>query len=249
MNDHETTVLTARLNMLAEDMTPPLDVVGQLRAARLRHQRQRRGRIALIAVATATAAVVVGAATTADLLSATPRGGEVAVPSRTAPATTEPAPSATPTSPSSDAPGPAVGWEPRSFQGVTFAVPPGSRAEDTVDLRPVTSWFEGPSLTWNGPALGGGEYSSVTVQVTETFEGGLTPADGGEWFTVPGAESAYGDIDYWAGTGTYGPTVEAHTFWLHVLVGDRQVQVSGTFSGEDAGKEMARDVIASIAFE
>jgi hypothetical protein len=255
----ETSVLSSRLHRLADDMAAPVDVVGQVRAARARHQKQRRGRIAILAVATATAAVVVGSAAAADLLTATPSRGEVAVPSRTAPATTEPAPPATPEvtspspspspSPSSEASGLPAGWESRSFQGVTFAVPPGARAEDTVDPRPVNSFMEGPSLTWNGPALGGGEFSHAKVMIVETFEGGMTPADGGEWFTVPGADSAYGGIEHWTGTEESGPAVESWTFWLQVLAGDRQILVSGTFPGGDAGEQMARDLFASIVVD
>ncbi|TQN37846.1 hypothetical protein FHU33_4513 [Blastococcus colisei] len=258
MNDHETTVLSSRLHTLADDITPPLDVVGQVRAARSRHQRQRRGRLALVAVATATAAVAVATVAAADLLTATPPRAEVAVPRHTSatahptpttevapPPTTPSGPSAPPTTEAGPTSGTA-GWELRSFQGVSFAVPSGARAADTVDLRPVTSWYEGPSLTWNGPALGGGEYSHVKVSITETFEGGLTPADGGEWFTVPGAESAYGGIDYWTGTEGLGPTVESYTFWLQVLAGDRQIHVSGTFPAGEAGEQMARDLLASI---
>ncbi len=260
MTDHETSVLSSRLHRLADDMAPPIDVVGQVRAARSRHSRQRRGRIALLAAAAVTAAVVVGSAAAADLLTATPSRGEVAVPSRTAPATTvaptptvpvTPAPTAevtpTPESPLADeAAALPADWEHRTFQGITFTVPPGARAEDTIDPRPVNNFMDGPSLTWNGPALGGGEYSHVKVMIVETYEGGMTPAGGGEWFTVPGADSAYGGIDHWTGTDESGPTVESWTFWLQVLAGDRQILVSGTFPGGDAGDQMARDLFASI---
>ena len=241
MIDNATSVLTSRLHALADDLTPPLDVVGQVRAARTRHSRQRRGRIALLAVATATAAVVVGSVAAADLLAATPSRGEVAVPSTPAPTTAEAAPT---TPPPAETTGLPAGWEPRTFEGVEFAVPPGARMADTVDMRPVNSFMDGPSLTWNGPALGGGEYSYVKVMVVATFEAGLTPVDGGEWFTVPGAESAYGGIDTTDHTGAPTGTT---TLWMHLLDGDRQIVVDAQFPVGETGMQMARDVIASLS--
>ena len=133
--NHLETVLTARLHDLADEMTPVVDPRRQVADARARNHRQRRGRIALLAVATATAAVVVGSAVAVDLLSAEPTvdvatsritrrrrptGDRPTRPPRRTPRTR--APGADP-----------AGWESRSFQGITFAVPPGARTADTVD--------------------------------------------------------------------------------------------------------------------
>ena len=135
------------------------------------------------------------------------------------------------------------GWEARSFAGVTFAVPPGARAADTVDMRPVDSFYDGPTWTWNGPALGAGEYSQVKVKVTEIFGG---DTDGGEWFTVPGADAALGSVYQWTGTEDRDSTVASTNFWLLVDDGDRTIQITGTFPAGEAGEQMARDLFASV---
>jgi hypothetical protein len=138
----------------------------------------------------------------------------------------------------------AAAWQPRTFEGVSFQVPAGAWAPDTVDRRPVTSWMDGPSLTWNGPLLDGGRDGFVRVMITATHEGGLIPTDGGEWFTVPGADKAYGGIDTtdYAGAPTRNTTV-----WLDILDGDRLVRVSAEFPGGPKGEQMARELIASIS--
>ena len=141
MTENETTMLADRLHRLADDITPAMDVVGQVRAARQRHRRQRRTRATVLAVATAATALVAGAAVTVDVLSAD-HGTEVAGPST--PSATAPGPTAPSTS------GLPRGWEPREFRGVVFAVPSGARAADTVTDLPVSSWTDGPSLIWNG---------------------------------------------------------------------------------------------------
>jgi hypothetical protein len=70
MNDFDTSLLSARLHALADEMTPVVDPRRQVAAARARNDRQRRGRIAFLAVATATATatVVVGSAVAVDVL-------------------------------------------------------------------------------------------------------------------------------------------------------------------------------------
>jgi hypothetical protein len=80
VTDRETTLLSERLHRLADDMTPQLDVVGQVRTARARHKR-RRMRLAFLAVATATAATAVAVPLTTGVLSSAP-SGEVAGPGR-----------------------------------------------------------------------------------------------------------------------------------------------------------------------
>lgn len=151
MNDHQTSVLADRLHRLADDMTPPLDVVGMVRDARAVHQRRRRGRIALVAVATATAAVVVGTATAVDLLSAD-RSGEVATPAVPTPTIADPSPGVTPSvsqapaaEPTSDAPMAPAATLPdgEHFAFVTSAEPsaspvPGVVGELTVQ---VAEWL------------------------------------------------------------------------------------------------------------
>ncbi|MGY1988061.1 hypothetical protein ACI792_17730 [Blastococcus sp. SYSU DS0669] len=243
MNDHETTVLRSRLTALADDMTPPLDVVGLVRDASLRHRRKRRGRLALLAVTTATAAVAAGTVVAVDALTAD-RGQEVARPTPVRTSTPPPPVSATP---AAEPTAPVTGWEIRTFEGVTFEVPPGARAADTIDPGPAPSLFDGPSLTWNGPRLGGDVYAEVQITQIETYEGGLYPADGGDWFTVAGADAAYGGVDAASRSDGAGAEVATTSVWLYLLDGDRQFRVSALLPGGDTGVQMAERVVASLA--
>jgi hypothetical protein len=260
VNDQTTSVLTSRLHQLADELTPPLDVVGEVRAARSRRRRQRRVRIALVAAATVTAGALIGVPLTIDSLTSAP-SGQVAGPVPTS--------SSSPTSAQEEADRRAVeealrrarqaveqhgadlavvpdGWEPRAFQGVTFAVPPGARSADSVTDIPISSWTDGPSLVWNGPHLGGDLYSSVNVTITQPFEGGLPPREGGHAFTVPGAEVAYGNIE----TSQMSDGVaqaERTVVWLAMLDGDRVVHLDAVFDGGPSGEQMAQDLVASLA--
>jgi hypothetical protein len=258
VNDPTTSVLTSRLHQLADELTPPLDVVGEVRAARSRRRRQRRVRITLIAAATVTAGALIGVPLTIDSLSSTP-SGQVAGPAPTSPtapdelaaqrraveeelARAEDAARRAGGGPTSI----PNGWEPRTFQGVTFAVPPGARSADSVTDLPVSSWTDGPSLVWNGPHLGGDLYSSVNVTITQAFEGGLPPRGGGHAFSVPGAEVAYGNIE----TSQMSDGVaqaERTVVWLAMLDGDRVVHLDAVFDGGPAGEQMAQDLVASLA--
>jgi hypothetical protein len=231
VTEHDTTLLADRMHRLADHMTPHLDVVGQVRAARERHRRQRRARITGLAVATAATALVAGTVVTTDVLSAD-RRTEVAAPST-------PGPSAPET-------GLPAGWEPREFQGVVFAVPPGARSADTFIDVPVSSWSDGPSLIWNGPQLGGDQYSSVSVMIAEPFEGGLPPRGGGRSFTVPGAEQAYGNIETTVMTDGLA-SAERVVVWLELLAGDRVVQVDAVFDGGEPGQRMAQQLVDSLS--
>jgi len=274
VTDHETSVLSSRLHRLADDLTPPLDVVGQVRKARERRRRQRRGRMALVAVATATAAVVLGTATAVDLLS-TRAGGEVAVPggtTTTAPddpaptgVATDPVPSSTPESaptgeatpagesaptseavPASEAPVLPAGWEPRSFLGVTFAVPPGARMADYVNEDPPADSDGGPTFIWNGPHLGGEAYARVTVQ---TGLGEHPVPEDGRPVAVPGAQQAYewyGSV-YLANPADPSNTTETMTVVVDITTTDRFIHVTAQFAPGPEGEQMARDLIASIA--
>jgi hypothetical protein len=88
VNDHTTSVLTSRLHQLADELSPPLDVVGQVRATRSRRRRQRRVRIALVAAATVTAAALIGVPLGIGALSSSPDPGREAahpVPATSAP--------------------------------------------------------------------------------------------------------------------------------------------------------------------
>lgn len=130
MTDNQTTLLGDRLLRLADDMTPPVDVVGQVREARDRHRRRRRGQWALAAVATATAGLVVGTTVVISQLSVAPDRGEVAVPSESVPPTTQPVPT-TPT-PSPEAP--PVLPAPETETAVTWPA-------DVADLRTGGSFY------------------------------------------------------------------------------------------------------------
>jgi hypothetical protein len=257
MNDQETTVLTSRLHQLADELTPPLDVVGQVRDARARHRRRRRTRIVLLSAATATTAALIGVPLTFGSPTSAPPGG-VAGPAPTSATAADPGEAdrraaeealARAQEAARHAGGGTAsipdGWVPHTFQDVTFAVPPGARSADSATDRPVSSWTDGPSLVWNGPHLGGDAYSSVTLTLTEPFEGGLPPRGCGRSFTVPGAEKAYGNIEYAAATdGDQEP--DRTIVWLEMLAGDRVVTLDAVFAAGPEGEQMAHDLVASI---
>jgi hypothetical protein len=262
VTSHETSVLSTRLQLLADDLTPQLDVVAQVRAARERNGRQRRGRIAFLSVAAATAAVVVGTTTAADLLSAS-ADREVAGPALPTVPTTEPAPvtepaptTSVPATPTTEAEIPVApsdgstafpdGWEDRSFMGVTFMVPPGARTADSVEEVPVSGWMQGPTLTWNGPLLSDDTFMDVRAMIRATYEGGLPPTDGVFWITIPGADQAYAWIEQGPGK-TSGATGPARTeAGVQILDGDRRVVVDATFPPGVEGEQMARTLFDSI---
>ena len=236
MNEHDTTVLTSRLHQLADDMAPTVDVVGQVRAARLRHQKQRRGRIGLIAVATATAAVVLGTSSALDLLSAS-GGGEVAAPTGTeSPATTAPAPSVVPSEPAPDtAPLPA-GWEPRSFVGATFGVPPGARHADDVwsdDPRPLFIWY--------GPDLPDGSVQTITLRLDPSRDT-LTVPEEADPVTVRGAQESY--VSFVPRFGADPAVVTSVTLVVRTAVG--VLDANAYLPAGATGRQMARDLIASM---
>jgi hypothetical protein len=186
VNDHDTTVLTSRLHQLADDLTPPLDVVAQVRDARAGHHR-RRIRIALLAAATATAVLLVGIPLSIGSLTSAP-SGRVAGPGPTS--------SSSPTSAQEEADRRAVeealrraqeaaqkaeehatqqptgsaafipdGWEARSFLGVDFAVPPGARMADYVNPKESPGTDGGNTFIWNGPDAGGDRQVFTHIKV------------------------------------------------------------------------------------
>src|SRR4051794_27973173 len=66
---------------------------------------------------------------------------------------------------SGNAPAPAplpAGWEPRTFQGVTFAVPPGAQSADVLDPGNADA---PASFVWTGPSVGDGINAQITVWI------------------------------------------------------------------------------------
>ena len=84
MSDHESSVLTARLTSLADELTPSADPIVQVRAARTRYRRQRRTRIVASGLVAVAAALAIGVPTAIGSFSAADRG-EVAGPGETPP--------------------------------------------------------------------------------------------------------------------------------------------------------------------
>ena len=60
MNDHDTSVIGARLAHLADELAPGFDVRQQVDGARSRHRRARRARIATVSAAAAVVVAAVG---------------------------------------------------------------------------------------------------------------------------------------------------------------------------------------------
>jgi hypothetical protein len=239
VNDQDTTVLSTRLHRLADDLVPQVDVVGQVRAARARHQRQRRGRITLIAVATATAALVVGTTTAVTVLSAPP-DGDVAGPSVPTSATTSPSTPTTDPAPPVDEP-PATtlpaGWEPRSFQGVTFGVPPGSREADYV--MPVPPQGDPATFVWYGPAFPG-EMILQTIEIRIDALRGTFFFEGSEPVAVRGAQEAY---------VSFSPSIDAPEVTgmaLDARTADGVLHLDARIPTGPEGEQIGRDLIATI---
>ena len=207
MTDEQTSVLESRRNRPADDTAPAPRTTGTEPAD---EQGLRwRGPVALLAVASAIAALVVWIFGGNDPATTERAATDVTRPAATAPVTTESAPTtaadttAPAPAPAPDAPAatgtaapstPAAattslpaGWEPRTFQGVTFAVPPGATQPDLVD--PGTA--DAPALfSWTGPSLGGEVYSHVSMWI---YSAGGAPTLGPEYqpITVPGADQAH----------------------------------------------------------
>jgi hypothetical protein len=223
-----------------------------------------RGWIALLAigVAAVATAVVVIVTSGSDEPSAAERANDaVRTPAATATATLDPAlpAPANPTAPvgtaGTQAPGasaPAAGssgassgattglpagWEPRTLQGVTFAVPPGATQPDLTDPGNA----DAPALfNWTGPSLGGEVYSHVSVWV-QSASGAPTLGPEYRTITVPGAAQAR----MW--TGPTGAEPATTTVDVHVLVGDRFINLVGTFAAGAAGEQAVRDLVASLS--
>jgi len=134
-----------------------------------------------------------------------------------------------------------LGWEERSFHGMTFAVPPGARMPDEIE-EGDPSYF-----TWNGPGLGlEGTYATVLITVRE-HHGDIPPQDGAEAVPVPGAlrvRYGVGPVEY--GTAASDGTVEATYGAVQIWTADAFVMVGVTLPAGPAGEQMARDLVASI---
>jgi hypothetical protein len=271
VTDHETTTLLRdRLHRLADDMTPAVDVVGQVRAARTRNRRQRRSRMVFLALATATAAAAVAVPLSIGATNSSAPDGGVAGPG-------SPSSTVVPTPIISDEDAARrltelaeararaqeaaqQGWEPRSFMGVTFSVPPGARSADSSKVPPPGS-PDYAEFTWHGPSLGERgkqddgtppiEYAQIRVQVGDGTDSRTSPAPQGmQPLAVPGTEQAY----VWLGVGH--PADPAHEATpldmytgldLDMLTTDRWIHLDAQFPVGPAGEQMARDLIGSIS--
>ena len=225
-----------------------------------RDEPRDRGQIALLGIAAAavvTAVVVV--LTTGGDTSTTPTREDDAArrPAVTTPAVTDPVLSApaNPTAgaaptdgtqapapaPGTAAPGTATaavpgGWETRTFEGVTFAVPPGATSADVVDPGNA----DAPALfSWNGPALGGDVHSHVSMWIYGT---GGAPELGAEYtqITVPGADRAH----MW--TGPTGTEPASTTVDVHLVAGSRYINLVATVAPGAEGEEIVRKLVASV---
>jgi hypothetical protein len=206
-------------------------------------KRRRRSRIALLAGATATAAIV-GTATALAVVSAAPGSGE-ADPGvgRSTTATGSAAASATDASPTGGAAVIPAGWEARSFQGVTFAVPPGGQGGEDIDQR------HGPTFRWNGPDLGNGlvQASTSVTLVVRRRDGELPPPDGDQVVTVRGASAVHNDVGPADITSTDpDETFEVTAGVVQMFTADAVVFLGVQFPAGPVGEQMTHDLLASI---
>ena len=224
-----------------------------------RSEPRDRGFIALVAIGVAAVVTAVVVIMTSGDEPTTAAYDPVRTPAVTAPATSDPvldAP-ANPTAPvgttaateapgasTSAAPAPAgsgtsglpSGWETRTFEGVTFAVPPGATQPDVVDPGNA----DAPALfSWNGPNLGGEVYSHVSMWIYATGE---APTLGAEYqaITVPGATKAH----MW--TGPTGGGQASITVDVHIVAGGRYINLNAAVAPGAAGEQMVRDLVASV---
>lgn len=130
-----------------------------------------------------------------------------------------------------------AGWESRTFQDVTFAVPPGATRPDLVDPGNA----DAPALfTWTGPSLGGGFFSYVSMWI---YPADGAPTLGPEYqpISVPGADKA----NMW--TGPTGGDQASTTVDVHVVAGSRYINLNAAVPAGAAGEQMVRDLVASVA--
>lgn len=250
MTDDKTSVLDTRPTQADDTGAQPTDVP----------TLNWRVPVALLAAASVIAALVVwffggDDPATTERAAADRTSAGVTLPTAAAPVTTDPA-ATTPAPAPVDAPAPLTaapapgtavqsapgtttsqpaGWEPRTFQGVTFAVPAGARMPDVVDEGGNGA---SPLFAWNGPAIGGDMYSQVSMWVLPAD--GATPPDVYQPVSVPGAGQAFVLI------GPGGTQPETITVDLHMLTADRHINLFGMFAAGPAGEQMVKDLIASV---
>jgi hypothetical protein len=176
---------------------------------------------------------------------ATPSDAAPSVPAAPAPADASATAAGTPAAPSAGnvskppAPAPAPsGWEPRTFQGVTFSVPPGATAPDLQDPGNADA---PATFAWTGPSIGDGVNAQITVRF---FPAAQAPTLGPEYqsVTVPGADQAHvrtGDVP-----GSEPPLTAVD---LHILSGGRFINLVGMFPAGPAGEQTIRDLLASLS--
>jgi hypothetical protein len=168
-----------------------------------------------------------------------------ALPSATASAPAEPTTAGTPAPGTASAPAAGstgsqalpAGWEGRTFQGVTFAVPPGATQPDLVDPGNA----DAPAFfSWTGPSLGGEIYSHISMWVSPA-SGAPTLGTEYQAITVPGADRAH----MW--TGPTGGQPASTTVDVHVVAGSRYINLTATVAAGAAGEQTIRDLVASLA--
>jgi hypothetical protein len=194
---------------------------------------KRRGRIALLAGATAT--IAVGTAAVLAIASAG-AGGAAADPRVTTSSTT----------PAATGPGaapPLSDWESHSFQGMTFAVPPGGQMAEDSEQR------HGPTFRWSGRDLGHGgveAYESVTIVVSRP-DGELPPPDGDGTVSVRGAVAVRNGVGP-ADITSRDPddTIRVTAGGVQMFTADAVVFLGVQFAAGPVGEQMARDLLASI---
>ncbi|HEV7186971.1 MAG TPA: hypothetical protein VGN28_03680 [Blastococcus sp.] len=163
-------------------------------------------------------------------------------PAPTAPAAADPAvtASAAPSAakaPNSAAVAPApAGWESRTFQGVTFSVPPGAVAPDAQD--PGNADVP-PSFVWTGPSVGDGSNAQITVRILPADQ---APTLGSEYqvVTVPGADQAH------LRTGSIDSQPPMTAVDVNIVAANRFINVTGMFAAGPVGEQMVRDLVASL---
>lgn len=244
MGQDSTSVIDARTTTVGTTTPPSVR----------RHRRLAVAAAVLALAAGATAWITVGTdSASADRqapgqarASASAAASPDAAPSSSAaPTAADPSANAVAGSPSSAATGPATaaapapapaGWEPRTFQGLGFSVPPGAVAPDVQD--PGNADVP-PSFVWTGPAVGDGANAQITVRV---FPADQAPALGPEYqsLTVAGAEQAH------LRTGAIDSQPPMTAVDVHILAGGRFINVAGMFASGPAGEQMVRDLVASL---
>ena len=161
-------------------------------------------------------------------------------PSRPRPRRRRRAPSPAPVEPAT--------WETRTFHGRHVRRPAGRadgrhrgrRAGVLVDRRPPVH-LERPAPE-RGRVLLRDRHGHRDVRGRAA-----PPRDGGGWYTVPGADKAYGDIGEPGSTLEEPDAVDLTYATMAILVGDRVFHVNAWFPAGADGEQMAQRLLASLA--